>query len=68
MERHGAQCTVGGLELDHRCSDMLGGSGGGVTTLILQPGDIVVEVVTKVKVKFKIKSLSRWPARRTGGW
>ena len=51
-----------------RCSDVLGGSGGGVTTLLLQPGDIVVEVVTKVKAKIKIKSNSRWPARRTGGW
>ena len=68
MEILGAQCTVGGLELDHRCSDVLGGSGGGVTTLLLQPGDIVVEVVTKVKVKFKIRCLSRWPARPTGGW
>ena len=68
MERLGAQCMVGGLELDHRYSDVLGGSGGGVTTLLLQPGDIVVEVLTKFKVKIKIKSLSRWLARRTGGW
>ena len=44
------------------------GSGGGATTLLLQPGDFVVEVVTKVKVKVKVKSISRWPARRTGGW
>ena len=51
-----------------RCSDVLGGSGGGVTTLLLQPGDVVVEVVTKGEVKFKIKSFSRWPARHTGGW
>ena len=56
------------MELDHRYSDVLGGSGGGVTTLLLQPGDIVVEVVAKVKVKFKTKSLSRWLTRRTGGW
>ena len=56
------------MELDHRYSDVLGGSGGGVTTLLLQPGDIVVEVLTKFKVKIKIKSLSRWLARRTGGW
>ena len=51
-------------------SNVLGGSGGGATTLLLQPGDFVVEVVgmIKVKVKVKVKSISRWPARRTGGW
>ena len=46
--------------------NVLGGSGGGATTLLLQPGDVVVEVVGKIKVK--VKSISRWPARRTGGW
>ena len=49
-------------------SNVLGGSGGGATTLLLQPGDFVVEVVVKVKVKVKVKSISRWPARPTGGW
>ena len=49
-------------------SNVSGGSGGGATTLLLQPGDFVVEVVAKIKVKVKVKSISRWPARRTGGW
>ena len=49
-------------------SNVLGGSGGGATTLLLQPGDFVVEVVGKIKVKVKVKSISRWPARPTGGW
>ena len=51
-------------------SNVLGGSGWGATTLLLQPGDVVVEVVAKIKakVKVKVKSISRWPARLTGGW